>query len=591
MNAPKRLFDFAHYAAAKHPRPDALNTKVNGQWQSMSTTEFIAKAEKLACGLIDLGLKPGDRVGIISTTNRTEWNLCDQAILSAGGVDVPMYPTISQADYTFILNDAGVRFCFVSDPELRDKMEALSADVPSLEGVFTFTPTEGSACLDDVVARATDAHCAELETRKAAVREEDLATLIYTSGTTGTPKGVMLSHRNIASNAVAGASRLPVGPTGKALSFLPLCHSYERVCVYVYLTNGVGVYFAESMETIGDNLREVHPQVFTAVPRLLEKVYDKIMDKGKALTGVKRGLFFWAVGLAERYEHEGLSPLYYAQLKLARKLIFSKWQEALGGETLAVASGAAALNPKLARIFAGAGINVQEGYGLTETSPILAVNLPTGQGHKLGTVGTAIDGVELKLDADGEILAKGPNVMMGYYNRPDLTAEVMTEDGWFRTGDIGEFDAEGYLRITDRKKEIFKTAGGKYITPQAMENAFKMSPFIEQCMVAGENKKYPVLLVQPQFDFLKSWCARKGIEWTNPAEMVAHPRIVARIQREIDSTNAQYGQWEKVKKFVLTPDVWSIAAGHVTPTLKLRRKPILQMYAEQYEGLYEEASN
>jgi long-chain acyl-CoA synthetase len=591
MNTPKRLFDFAHYAAAKHPRPDALNTKINGQWQSMSTVEFVAKSEKLACGLIDMGLQPGERVGIISANNRSEWNLCDQAILSAGCIDVPMYPTISQADYEFILTDSGMRFCFVSDVELRDKIEALRPGIPTLEAVFTFSPTEGSVCLDEVVARAKDSHYAELEARKAAVGEEDLATIIYTSGTTGTPKGVMLSHRNIASNAVAGAGRLPVGPTGKALSFLPLCHSYERVCVYVYMTNGVGVYFAESMETIGDNLREVHPQVFTAVPRLLEKVYDKIMDKGKALTGIKRGLFFWAVGLAERYEHEGLSTLYYAQLKLARKLIFSKWQEALGGEVLAVASGAAALNPKLARIFAGAGINVQEGYGLTETSPILAVNLPTGRGHKLGTVGTAIEGVSLKLDTDGEILAKGPNVMMGYYKRPDLTAEVMTEDGWFRTGDIGELDSEGYLRITDRKKEIFKTAGGKYITPQAMENAFKMSSFIEQCMVAGDNQKFPVLLIQPQYEFLKSWCSRKGIDWTSPAEMIADPRIIARFQREIDATNAQFGQWEKVKKFALTPDVWSIAAGHVTPTLKLRRKPILQRYAGLYEGLYEEASN
>jgi long-chain acyl-CoA synthetase len=557
----------------------------------MSTAEFVAKSEKLACGLIDMGLQPGERVGIISANNRSEWNLCDQAILSAGCIDVPMYPTISQADYEFILTDSGMRFCFVSDVELRDKIEALRPSIPTLEAVFTFSPTEGSVCLDEVVARAKDSHCAELEARKAAVGEDDLATIIYTSGTTGTPKGVMLSHRNIASNAVAGAGRLPVGPTGKALSFLPLCHSYERVCVYVYMTNGVGVYFAESMETIGDNLREVHPQVFTAVPRLLEKVYDKIMDKGKALTGIKRGLFFWAVGLAERYEHEGLSTLYYAQLKLARKLIFSKWQEALGGEVLAVASGAAALNPKLARIFAGAGINVQEGYGLTETSPILAVNLPTGRGHKLGTVGTAIEGVSLKLDTDGEILAKGPNVMMGYYKRPDLTAEVMTEDGWFRTGDIGELDSEGYLRITDRKKEIFKTAGGKYITPQAMENAFKMSSFIEQCMVAGDNQKFPVLLIQPQYEFLKSWCSRKGIDWTSPAEMIADPRIIARFQREIDATNAQFGQWEKVKKFALTPDVWSIAAGHVTPTLKLRRKPILQRYAGLYEGLYEEASN
>jgi long-chain acyl-CoA synthetase len=420
----------------------------------------------------------------------------------------------------------------------------------------------------------------------AAVKPEDLATLIYTSGTTGTPKGVMLSHHNISSNALASSQRLPVGPGAKSLSFLPLCHSYERVIVYIYLTTGVGTYYAESMETIGDNLREVHPEVFTAVPRLLEKVYDRIMDKGKDLTGVKKALFFWAVGLAENYEHSGKSPLYYAQLKLARKLIFSKWQEALGGKTQAVASGAAALNPRLARIFAGAGINIQEGYGLTETSPVLSVNLPTGQGHKLGTVGTPIEGVELKLDSDGEILAKGPNIMMGYYGRPDLTAEVMTEDGWFRTGDIGEILPGGYLRITDRKKEIFKTAGGKYIAPQNMENVYKESPFIEQCMVAGENRKFPVLLLQPQFDFLKNWCARKDIAWTTPEEMVQHPLVVARIQKEVDAKNERFGKWEGAKKILITSDVWSIPAGHLTPTMKLRRKPILAMYDAGYEGLY-----
>lgn len=585
---PTRLFDFAYYALEQHPRPDALNTKVNGQWESLSTADYVAKAEKLALGLIALGVQPGDKIAIISTNNRTEWNLCDQAILSAGAIDVPVYPTISSEDYKFIFNDAEVKFCFLSDADLFHKVKAIQAEVPSLKEIYSFVPVDGCAHWDEVFALADEAQRPELTARMAAVKPEDLATLIYTSGTTGTPKGVMLSHRNISSNALASTQRLPVGPGAKSLSFLPLCHSYERVLVYIYMTSGVGTYYAESMETIGDNLREIHPEVFTAVPRLLEKVFDRIMDKGKELTGIKKALFFWAVGLAENYEHSGKSPLYYAQLKLARKLIFSKWQEALGGKTQAVASGAAALNPRLARIFAGAGINIQEGYGLTETSPVLSVNLPTGQGHKLGTVGTPIEGVELKLDSDGEILAKGPNVMMGYYGRPDLTAEVMTEDGWFRTGDIGEILPGGYLRITDRKKEIFKTAGGKYIAPQNMENVYKESPFIEQCMVAGENRKFPVLLLQPQFDFLQNWCKRKDIAWTTPEEMVQHPRVVARIQKEVDAKNAQFGKWEAVKKIVITADAWTIPAGHLTPTMKLRRKPILKMYEAAYEGLYAE---
>ncbi len=583
---PTRLFDFAYYALDKHPRPDALNTKINGVWHALSTAEFVEKSEQFALGLIALGVKPGDKIAIISTNNRTEWNVCDQGILSAGGIDVPVYPTISSEDYKFIFNDADVTYCFLSDAALYHKVKAIQAEVPSLKQIYSFVPVEGCALWDEVFAIADEALRPELKSRMAAVNPKDLATLIYTSGTTGTPKGVMLSHHNISSNALASAQRLPVGPGAKSLSFLPLCHSYERVIVYIYLTTGVGTYYAESMDTIGDNLREVHPEVFTAVPRLLEKVFDRIMDKGKALTGVKRALFFWAVGLAENYEHSGNSPLYYAQLKLARKLIFSKWQDALGGKTQSVASGAAALNPRLARIFAGAGINIQEGYGLTETSPVLSVNLPTGQGHKLGTVGTPIDGVELKLDRDGEILAKGPNVMMGYYGRPDLTAEVMTEDGWFRTGDIGEILPGGYLRITDRKKEIFKTAGGKYIAPQNMENVYKESAFIEQCMVAGENRKFPVLLIQPQFDYVKSWCARKDIAWTTPEEMVQDARIVARIQREVDAKNAQFGKWEGAKKILITSEVWSIPAGHLTPTMKLRRKPILAMHEAGYESLY-----
>ena len=583
---PKRLFDFAYYALKNHPRPDALNTKVKGEWHSLSTQDYIDKAESLARGLIELGVQPGDKIAIISTNNRTEWNICDQAILSVGAIDVPVYPTITPEDYEFIFNDAEVKYCFLSDEDLFKKVDAIKDKVPSLKNIYSFEPIKGCDSWDNVFMSTKEKNQTELASRMKVVKPEELATLIYTSGTTGTPKGVMLSHNNITQNALAASDRLPVDPVAKGLSFLPLCHSYERVLVYVYMKTGVGTYYAESLETIGDNLREVHPEVFSAVPRLLEKVFDRIMDKGKGLTGVKKILFFWAVGLAEKYEHEGKSSLYYFQLKLARKIIFSKWKEALGGKVLAIASGAAALNPKLAKIFAGAGVNIQEGYGLTETSPVLTVNLPTGHGHVLGTVGTPIKGVELKLDTDGEILAKGPNVMMGYYGRPDLTAEVMTEDGWFRTGDIGEILDGGYLRITDRKKEIFKTSGGKYIAPQNMENVFKESPFIEQCMVAGENEKFPVLIVQANFEFLKKWCKEKNIDYTTDEKIIQNQMVIDRIQKEIDSKNESFAKWEQVKKTYLSPDPWTIPAGHLTPTMKLRRKPILSMYSESYESLF-----
>ena len=583
---PKRLFDFAYYALRNHPRPDALNTKVKGEWHSLSTQEYIDKAESLARGLIELGVQPGDKIAIISTNNRTEWNICDQAILSVGAIAVPVYPTIMPEDYEFIFNDAEVKYCFLSDEDLFKKVDAIKDKVPSLKNIYSFEPIKGCDSWDNVIMSTKEKNQTELASRMKVVKPEELATLIYTSGTTGTPKGVMLSHNNITQNALAASERLPVDPDAKGLSFLPLCHSYERVLVYVYMKTGVGTYYAESLETIGDNLREVHPEVFSAVPRLLEKVFDRIMNKGKGLTGVKKILFFWAVGLAEKYEHEGKSSLYYFQLKLARKIIFSKWKEALGGKVLAIASGAAALNPKLAKIFAGAGVNIQEGYGLTETSPVLSVNLPTGHGHVLGTVGTPLTGVELKLDTDGEILAKGPNVMMGYYGRPDLTAEVMTEDGWFRTGDIGEILDGGYLRITDRKKEIFKTSGGKYIAPQNMENVFKESPFIEQCMVAGENEKFPVLLVQANFEFLKNWCKVKNIDYTTDEKIIQNQMVIDRIQKEIDLKNESFAKWEQVKKTYLSPDLWTIPAGHLTPTMKLRRKPILSMYSEGYESLF-----
>ena len=582
MSQPTRLFDFAYYALTHHPRPDALNTKKNGSWHALSTAEFVRQSRSFSKGLMALGLEAGERVAVISTTNRSEWNLCDQAILQAGGIDVPMYPSISAQESAFILNDSGSVYCFVSDAALVEKIQSIAHEVPSLRGIYCFEPVSGVQTVADVIALGEQAASDVddlLQARMDAVKELDLATLIYTSGTTGTPKGVMLSHRNIASNTIASRERLPVGPDATSVSFLPLCHSYERMLVYLYLYTGVGVYYAENMETIGDNIREVKPDVFTAVPRLLEKVYDRIMDKGKALTGAKRALFFWAVELAEEFDLYGKSPWYKARLAVARKLIFSKWQEALGGNVKTIASGSAALNPRLARIFAAAGLSIQEGYGLTETSPVISVNLPVNGGMKLGTVGPVISGVEVKLADDGEIWAKGPNLMMGYYNRPDLTAEVMTPDGWFKTGDIGVIDADGHLRITDRKKEIFKTSGGKYIAPQHMENVFKESPFIEQCMVAGENQKHPVL-------FLRSYCDRKGLPFGSPSEVVQLPKVVARIQKDVDRINAQFGQWEQVKKIYLCPEQWTIADGQLTPTLKLKRKAILTRYEAAYSGLY-----
>ncbi len=583
---PTRLFDFAHYALKTHPREDCLVTKVNGEWVKTSTQEFIDKGYQLSAGLIKLGVKPGDKIAIISTTNRTEWNITDLGILQAGAIDVPVYPTISEDDYEYIFNDASVSYCFLSDQGLYDKVKAIQSKVPTLKEIYSFEDIEGCKNWNEVLELGANPDIDAIEAIKAEVKEEDLATLIYTSGTTGKPKGVMLSHKNVSMNAKVSRGRLPVGSDAIGLSFLPLCHIYERMLIYLYCYTGMGLYYAESMETIGDNIREVQPHVFTAVPRLLEKVYDKIIDKGASLTGIKKALFFWAVSLGEEYDIHGKSSWYHFKLKIARKIIFSKWKEALGGRVLAVASGSAALNPKLARVFLAADINIQEGYGLTETSPVVSVNCPDNDGTRIGCVGRIIDGVEVKIADDGEILVKGHNVMMGYYNKPEQTAEVIDEDGYFHTGDIGTFVEGEFLKITDRKKEIFKTSGGKYIAPQIMENSFKESHFIEQIMVIGEGEKHPAAFVQPDFEFLKSWCKRKDIPYTSDAEMIQMERIVNRIGREIEHHNKNFGKWEQVKKFELTPDVWSIDAGHVTPTLKLRRKPIISKYNDLYEKIY-----
>jgi long-chain acyl-CoA synthetase len=578
-----RLFDFYDYQLKHFPKEDALAGKVNGKWEKYSTQEVIDTANALSTGLMEKGIKPGDKIAIISN-NRPEWVITDLAILQIGAINVPIYPTISDDDYAFIFNDSEVKIVFVSDDELLEKAELAKGKSPSVEAIYAFEDLKKTESWKTLLVEKPDLD--QIEELRADVKAEDLATLIYTSGTTGTPKGVMLSHRNVASNAISSKPRLPVSSDAKGVSFLPLCHIYERMIIYLYTYTGVSLYFAESMDTIGDDIRDVQPQVFTAVPRLLEKVYDKIIDKGAALTGIKKSLFFWAVSVGEKFEPYGANgPIYEMKLKIARKLIFSKWQEALGGNVKAVASGSAALNPRLARIFNAANIPVLEGYGLTETSPVISVNEIDNKGMMIGTTGRPIEDVHVKIADDGEILVKGPNVMMGYYKRQDLTDEVI-KNGWFHTGDIGELVNGEYLKITDRKKEIFKTSGGKYIAPQIMENKFKESRFIEQIIVIGEFKKHPAALIVPTYEFLEEWCQRKGIDCSNRVKMLSDERVISRFQQEVDHYNEPFGKWEKIKKFELLPEEFTVENNMVTPTLKLKRKVIHQHYADLIEGIY-----
>jgi long-chain acyl-CoA synthetase len=589
MTDPKRLFDFPYYQLEQYPQQKALNTKYNGQWKATSTQEYIDKANAISRALIQLGVKPNDKVALISTTNRTEWNICDIGIMQTGAQDVPIYPTISQDEYEYVLNHSESIFCFVSDQEVYDKVMAIKKNVPSLKEVFTFDQIKGAKNWEEVLEMGKDtANQDELDKRKAAIKEDDVATLIYTSGTTGKPKGVMLSHKNIASNAKYSAERLPIDPgKSSALSFLPVCHVYERMLHYMYQYCGVEIHFAESLDTISENLKEVKPEVMTAVPRLLEKVYDKIYAKGAELTGVKKKLFFWAVDLGLKYEPYGQNGWWYEmQLKLANKLIFSKWREALGNNLKAIASGSAPLQPRLARVFNAAQIPVMEGYGLTETSPVVSVNDMRNHGFKIGTVGKPLRETEIKIGEDGEILVKGPQVMLGYFKNQEETDKVM-EDGYFHTGDIGEVDSEGFLKITDRKKEMFKTSGGKYVAPQTIENVMKQSRFIEQMMVIGEGEKMPAALIQPDFEFIKEWGNKKGKNLpSDPKEIAKNKDVIERIQQEIDTYNERFGHWEKIKKFELTPDVWSIEGGQLTPTMKMKRKVIKEMYKDLYDRIY-----
>ncbi len=588
MKEVKRLFDIPYYQLERHPNERTFSTKRNGEWDKVSIQEFVEKVNKVSKGLVALGIKPGDRVGVVAS-NRYEWNTVDIAIQQVGGIVVPVYPNISISDYKYIFKDAGIKICFVGNQELYEKLNGIKGELSALEHLFAFDLLPEIPFWEEVFEAGLTIESQTIDELKANVRNEDLATIIYTSGTTGNPKGVMLSHNNLLSNVMACLERIPADEYSRVLTFLPVCHVYERMLHYMYLYLGCSIYFAESMDTIGDNIREVKPHVFTAVPRLLEKVYDKIMAKGDELTGIKKSLFFWAVGLAEQYDVVGKSAWYKFKLSIARKLIFSKWQEALGGETKAIASGSAALQPRLARIFMAAGIPILEGYGLTETSPVVSVN-DFINGIRIGTVGTVLKGVKVKFASDGEILVKGPNVMMGYYNLPEKTAEEIDVEGWFHTGDIGEMVEDKFLKITDRKKEIFKTSGGKFIIPQAMENKFKESRFIEQIMVIGENQKFPAALIVPGFAFIKDWAKRKNLNFDNLSneEIATNEAVIERIKKEVTGFNTLYGNWEQIKKIELLPKEFTIEGNELTPTLKLKRKIILEKYKTIVDKIYQD---
>ena len=585
----KRLFDTPYYQLENRPKKDALASKKDGKWTKHSTEEFIKQANLVSKGLLELGIEKGDKIAMISN-NRPEWNFVDIGVLQIGAINVPIYPTISEDDYRYIFNHAEIKLCIVSDEELLRKVNAIIDDVPTLSKVFTFDSINGANHWTEITKLGENGNQEKVEAIKRTIDSHDMATIIYTSGTTGTPKGVMLSHWNILSNAIASTHRLPAHKADKSLSFLPVCHIYERMLLYLYIINGISIHYAESLETIGDNLKEVKPEVFTAVPRLLEKVFDKIMDKGRALTGIKKSLFFWAVGLAEEWEPYGQKGAFFEfKMKIADKVIFSKWREALGGNTLAVASGSAALSPRLGRIFNAAGIPVMEGYGSTETSPVCSVNMMNDEKFMIGTVGHILKDVEVKIAPDGEILIKGPNVMLGYYKEPEKTADVL-KDGWYHTGDIGKMVGKDnkFLKITDRKKEIFKTSGGKYVAPQPIENMLKASRFIEQVMVIGENQKHPAVLVVPAFETLNVWCKRHDVDTYDPKEVINHERVKKLIWEEIQSLTTELGNWEKPKKFEMCFQPWSVDTGELTPTLKLKRKIILKKYETLIDKIYQE---
>jgi long-chain acyl-CoA synthetase len=582
-----RLFDFPYYQLEKFNLNKALTSFKDGKWDSTSTQEYINKANQISRGLLRLGIKKNDKIAVISTTNRTEWNILDIGILQLGAQNVPIYPTISKEDYEYVLNHSEATYCFVSDTTILEKLNQIKGNT-KLKGVYTFDEIKGEHNWEEVLQLGKDESSQQdVEDCKNNVDPNDLATLIYTSGTTGRPKGVMLSHNNIVSNVLASEKRVPLikGET-KALSFLPICHIFERMILYLYQYCGVEIHFAESIEKMSDNLKEVKPNVMTAVPRLYEKVFDKIYGRGEDLSGIKQKLFYWAIEIGLQYEPYRANGWWYEKkLGLARKLIFSKIKDGLGGKLDLMVSGSAALQPRLTRFFAAAEMPIMEGYGLTETSPVASVNDQRNGGFRIGTVGRILDGVEVKIAEDGEILVKGPNVMLGYYKDENKTNEVMTGD-YFHTGDIGEVSNDGFLKITDRKKEMFKTSGGKYVAPALIENELKQSRFIEQVMVIGENEKMPAALIQPNFAFVREWAERHNITLGDHTDIASSKEVKKRIEEEVVICNSNFGKWETIKKFELTSDEWSIDGGHLTPTMKMKRKIIKEIYKDLYEKIY-----
>lgn len=569
-----------------------LAGKEAGQWKTYSTGDVRKTVDELSAGLLSLGISCGDMTAegrdkiAMLCKNRPEWIMVDMAVQQIGAILVPVYPTINVNELEFVLKDAQVKMVFVNDEDLFHKVVSLRDKLPALKEIFTFEHVANARHWKEVTALSTPEKIKSIQQYRDRIEYEHLATIIYTSGTTGTPKGVMLSHRNILSNVIACMPCFPPGDYMRALSFLPLNHIFERMVTYLYLFRGTAIYYAESLETIGDNLKEVKPHMFTTVPRLLEKVYDRIMGKGAELTGIKRKLFFWAHGLAEKYEINKNQGFWYnMQLSLANKIIFSKWREGLGNNIRCIVTGGAACQVRLIRIFTAAKIVIMEGYGLTETSPVISVNRFQEEGRRFGTVGPLIDGVQVRIAEDGEILSKGPNIMMGYYKRPDLTEQDIV-DGWYHTGDIGQLSDDNFLKITDRKKELFKTSGGKYVAPLAIENKLKESPFIEQVMLIGADKKFVSALIVPSYANLNDWARKHGVTAANNRELLHHPQVTALYKELVESFNKFFNHVEQVKKFELLPDEWSIDTGELTPKMSLKRKVVMEKYRDAVERIY-----
>jgi long-chain acyl-CoA synthetase len=594
MTKPHRLFDCLDKLMKESPNEILLSAKEGGKWKGHTVKEVYDLVEKLSGGLLALGVSANDmsienrdKIAIISK-NRPEWVLLDLAVQKIGAVLVPVYPTVHVNDLQFVFNDAQVKYVFVNDEDLFHKVQTVRTAVPCIKDIFSFEHINNCRHWKEILSLGEQEHFQQIDTAEKRITTEDLFTIIYTSGTTGTPKGVMLSHRNILSNVMASIPCFPPGEGMKALSFLPLNHIFERMITYLYLFKGTSIYYAESLETIGDNLKEVQPNLFTTVPRLLEKVYDKIMQKGEELSGVKRKLFFWAHKLAEQFELNTNQGLWYrSQLAIANKLIFSKWREALGNNITCIVSGGAACQVRLIRIFTAAKLPILEGYGLTETSPVIAVNKFEEKDRKFGTVGPLLDNVEVTIAEDGEILCKGPNVMMGYYKRPDLTAGEITE-GWFHTGDIGTMVDNRFLKITDRKKELFKTSGGKYVAPLPIENKLKESMFIEQAMIVGSGEKFVGALIIPSFIYLKTWARKEGLPEQPDDALINHPKVIELYKDLVESFNKYFNQVEQVKKFELLQNEWSIDSGELTPKMSLKRKVVMEKYRDAIARIYKQ---